>query len=289
MKNIFELCLFGQGSRHNEGGGAAKRRVPSKTTTTVVTFLTVLLLTLFGGKAYAQPALTLDKSGTQSFSLDYGYDPALSVLPVEVENTGNAATGALTIALSGTNAGDFDLSPTLITDLAANDKTTFTVFPKGGLTVNGGTKYEVTVTVSDASSTISATFDIELTVNKATLMLTSDDFDVSGPTTVTYDGAAHTPIITAKDASLNVSIAYCDWNNGQTWSSSPPINAGTYIVVAYASNQNYQSDAVWGFENLVINKATLMLTPDDFDVSGQTSVTYDGVAHTPIITAKDAG
>jgi hypothetical protein len=105
-----------------------------------------------------------------------------------------------------------------------------------------------------------------LVINKAPLTLTSDDFNFSATTTsVTYDGVAHAPIITAKDAGLTVSIAYCDWNNGQTWSSSPPINAGTYIVVAYASDRNYQSGAVWGFGNLVIEKALLELTKDDLE------------------------
>ncbi|MDR2775454.1 MAG: MBG domain-containing protein, partial [Tannerella sp.] len=330
MRNFFKHSYVrGQDSRCNGKGGAAKSRASAKTTTTVVTFLAVLMITLFAGNAYAQPALTLDKTGIQSLDAAYGYDPA-PVVSVKIENTGNAATGALTVTLSGVNAGDFELSETSFTDLAAGDNTSFTVYPKGGLTVNGGVTYNATVTVS--GSGLSATFDVEftvnkrtvtmadfdynpkvvsyngavqaaditpkitgmslnivyyneeigwtsapteaypyvvamyvaenadfnpvdaanlwfgniLTINKALLTLTTNDFDVSGPTSVTYDGAAHAPIITAKDPSLTVSIAYCDWNNGQTWSSSPPVDAGLYVVVASASNRNYQSDNVWG-------------------------------------------
>jgi hypothetical protein len=375
MKNIYELSLCGQGSRHNEKGGGAKRRTPSKTTTTVVTFLTVLLTTLFGGSAYAQPVLSLNKSGTQTLNAAYGYDSVSVEIEVEVENIGNAATGALTFTLSGANAEKFVLSANGITDLAAGDKISFTVSPEEGLTVNNGVKYKATVTVSDGGS-ISETFDVEFEVNKRTatmddfvyeqksvdydgavhaadvkskfadmiisivyyngvtwtatpieaysyivaiyvqeddnfnyvaagdlwfgniftikkalLPLTTDDFNVSGPTTVTYDGLPHTPVITAKDHSLNVSIVYCDWNNGQTWSSSPPVDAGNYVVVVYASNptnQNYQSTAVWGFSNLIIEKVPLTLTTDNFNFSAtETIVTYDGSAHAPDITAKD--
>jgi len=110
--------------------------------------------------------ITLDKSGTHTFpAAAYGYS-VQAALSVTVTNTGNQATGPLTIALSETNSGNFTLSKTSITDIAGNGTDTFTVMPNTGLSASA-TPYTATVTVSGGPNITSGTFDVSFTVNKA--------------------------------------------------------------------------------------------------------------------------
>jgi hypothetical protein len=89
---------------------------------------------------------------SQSGNYDFGSATAGYVAPagfsVTVSNTGTGSTGALTVALSGTNAGDFTLSKTAVSGLAAGGSDSFTVTPKVGLSAG---QYTATVTVSGAS------------------------------------------------------------------------------------------------------------------------------------------
>lgn len=82
---------------------------------------------------------------------------------VTVSNTGNQATGALTVALSGTNSGSFTLSTASISSVAVGGNDSFTVRPNTGL--SAGT-YTATVTVSGGNS-ISESFDVSFTVSNA--------------------------------------------------------------------------------------------------------------------------
>jgi hypothetical protein len=88
----------------------------------------------------------------------YGPQPALSVT---ITGQGNQATGALTVALSGTNSDSFTLSPTVIPSLAVGETSTFTVAPKTGLAAGG---YAAPVTVSGGNG-ITATFMVSFTVD----------------------------------------------------------------------------------------------------------------------------
>ena len=78
-----------------------------------------------------------------------------------ITNTGNQATGALTVALAGTNASSFTLSATTVNSIAANGTATFTVRPNNGLAV--GT-YTATVTVSGDSNITAQSFGVNFTV-----------------------------------------------------------------------------------------------------------------------------
>ena len=80
---------------------------------------------------------------------------------VTVENTGNVATGALTVALSGDTASSFTLSKSSISDIAISGNDTFTVVPKEGLAV--GT-YSETIKVSGEKImpvTINVSFEVK--------------------------------------------------------------------------------------------------------------------------------
>ena len=80
-----------------------------------------------------------------------------------VSNTGNSATGPLTVVLSGTDAASFTLSTANIADIAVGGNATFTVVPNTGLSAK---TYTATVTVSGNNS-ITASFDVSFTVNPA--------------------------------------------------------------------------------------------------------------------------
>ncbi|TCC91080.1 MBG domain-containing protein [Pedobacter hiemivivus] len=93
--------------------------------------------------------------------------------------------------------------------------------------------------------------------------------------TATYDGTAKSATATTNPAGLSgVSITY----NGST---TLPIAAGTYVVVASLTNANYTAADVTA--GLVIGKGTAALT-----LSGLTH-TYDGTAKSATVTTNPAG
>jgi uncharacterized repeat protein (TIGR02543 family) len=91
---------------------------------------------------------------------EYGAQTPLSVA---VTNTGNQATGPLSVALSGADAGDFAVSLTTINDIAIGGIGTFAVAPNTGLAAGPHT---ATVTVSGGNG-ITSDFDVSFTVNAA--------------------------------------------------------------------------------------------------------------------------
>jgi uncharacterized repeat protein (TIGR02543 family) len=106
--------------------------------------------------------VSLSETGTYPFpgaAVGYGAQAARTVT---IRNTGDAATGALTIASGNTN---FVVSKTGITDLALNGTDTFTVVPKDGLAASS-TPYTATITVGGGNIP-SAGFDVSFTVAAA--------------------------------------------------------------------------------------------------------------------------
>ncbi|GHV79969.1 hypothetical protein AGMMS49944_17600 [Spirochaetia bacterium] len=101
--------------------------------------------------------ISLSETGTYTFPADR-LPPARTVT---VTNTGNRATGALTVSLTGANYNCFDLASTGISSIAAGGTGSFTVVPGRGLRVN---TYTATVTVSGGYG-IRASFQVSFTVN----------------------------------------------------------------------------------------------------------------------------
>jgi hypothetical protein len=114
----------------------------------------------------ATPSISLSQTGTHTFSnREVGYTSLPTAREVTVTNTSTVATGALTVALSGTNASSFTLSATSLASItSANGTRTFTVVPRTGLAA--GT-YTATVTVSGTGLT-SRTFNVSFTVTPVT-------------------------------------------------------------------------------------------------------------------------
>ena len=81
-------------------------------------------------------------------------------LDVTIENTGNSATGALSIAKSGANAESFELSGTEIGNIAKGGSAVFTVTPESGLAP--GSAHNTAITVSGGNG-ISAVFTVSYT------------------------------------------------------------------------------------------------------------------------------
>jgi hypothetical protein len=93
---------------------------------------------------------------------------AQTPLSVAVTNTGNKATGPLSITLSGTDAGSFTLSTANIVDIAIGGSSAFTVTPDADLTAGA---YAATVTVSGGNG-ISKDFGVSFTVTAAPTIYT---------------------------------------------------------------------------------------------------------------------
>jgi len=87
--------------------------------------------------------------------------PTTNQLIVDVYNAGNTPTGALTVALSGTNSNSFTLSTANIDSIAVNGSSSFLITPNQGLATGTHT---ATVTVSGGNG-ISDTFDISFIVD----------------------------------------------------------------------------------------------------------------------------
>ena len=118
-------------------------------------------------------SISLDPTGTYTFSeATVGYDAQTLKKTVTVTNTGNAETGELKVALSGTHDADFVLSTETISSIAVKSTeenqdgtATFTVAPREGLSTGNHT---ATVTVS-GENIVSQSFNVSFTVNPKVL------------------------------------------------------------------------------------------------------------------------
>nr|AGS52900.1 glycoside hydrolase family 9 [uncultured bacterium contig00016] len=116
---------------------------------------------------YARFSISLNKHTHNFPAAEYGYG-AQTAETITISNTGEEATGALTLALSGTNASDFTISATSIPSIAIDGEATFTIRPNTGL--NAGTH---TATVRVSGSNISyKEINVSFTVNPIYVTIT---------------------------------------------------------------------------------------------------------------------
>ncbi|HWQ80127.1 MAG TPA: S-layer homology domain-containing protein [Anaerovoracaceae bacterium] len=153
-----------------------------------------------------------------------GYAP-LAAKNITVTNTGNQDTGSLYIVRSDTDTHSFTLSATSLRDLAVNEKDTFTIAPKDGLTA--GT-YTEKVTVRGENG-LSASLDVSFTVNIAKKNVTSINI-AGGSSITTKDGTLQ----------LTVDVQPSDaTNNAVTWSivsgNAASIDSSTGLLTAAAN------------------------------------------------------
>src|SRR5262249_14625039 len=136
-----------------------------------------------------------------------------------------------------------------------------TYTPAAGTVLNAGANQTLSVTFvpTDSANYNSATGSTTLTVNKAMATVTLSSHSA------TYDGTAKHVTATTAPSGLTVTFTYGS-------SSTPPVNADTYAVVATVSDANYQ-----GMANgtLTIDKAPLTVKADD-------KVKEQGTANPPL-------
>jgi uncharacterized repeat protein (TIGR02543 family) len=124
-------------------------------------------------------------SGTGTFPTAYeGYGPQRA-MTVTVTNTGNQATGALTVGKSGTHAASFT-APDSLASIAVGRTGSFTVVPVADLSAGGTeTTYTAMITVN-GSNGIAANFNVDFTVTTAPEISLSDTGYDFPPATVGY-------------------------------------------------------------------------------------------------------
>jgi hypothetical protein len=174
-------------------------------------YMKTFTITITGGSPSPTYNISLSQTAPYVFTAATTGYGAQTPLTVTVTNMGNQATGALTVALGGTNQGSFTLSTTSITSIASPGTDTFTVVPNTGL--SAGT-YTATVTVSGGNG-ITASFTVSFTVNT---LVTDNDIGLTAPVT----GA--TPDTTITNTS--------QYTGTVAWSDSPSTFAGGTVYTA---------------------------------------------------------
>ncbi|MFM9328024.1 S-layer homology domain-containing protein [Paenibacillus mesotrionivorans] len=182
----------------------------------------------------------LSQTGNQDFGTATAGYVSPAAYSVTVNNTGTGSTGALTVALSGTNASDFILSKTAVSGLAAGGSDSFTVVPKTGLPAG---QYTATVTVSGDSVTAQS-FTVSFTVSSA---LNNDAVltGIAGQTAATPGGG-------------NGSTA----NQAVTWTVNVPYSTAALRLtdVTTVTGATYQMYTDSGFTSEITGSSTVALT-----------------------------
>lgn len=180
-------------------------------------------------------SISLDQTTAYTFASETaGYTEAPAAKTITVTNTGNTATGALNVTLSGKNAGSFTLGnvdDTFKAGIANGAADTFTVAPKTGLTA--GT-YTAKVTVS-GENVKSQSFDISFTVNAADVHKHSWKYEGSGvdgiKATCTADGCDNTEGGTVKVVAPTGTLIYDGMAKKATLSGS--FVSGETLTIEY--------------------------------------------------------
>ena len=213
--------------------------------------------------------ISLDKTGTVDFgSMEAGYTTAPTAETVTITNNGTAATGALTIALEGTNATSFKLDKTSISDITASGTDTFTVQPKTGLSAG---IYNATVKVSGTGTGVTAqSFDVKFTVTAAATSITVP----TANTGLVYDGTEKIGVSAGTGYTL-----------GGTYKATD-VGAVDYTATATLKTGYKWDDNTTGVKTITWNIGKRTPTAADFIFAPPTDLTYDGNNKTASVTLK---
>ena len=230
--------------------------------------------------------ISFSETGTYTFQSAYAGYGSQSARTVTITNTGNVATGGLTVSLSNTSL--FTLSKTSIASTAVGKTNTFTVVPKTGLAAGS---YTATVTVQN--SNISASFDVSFTVNKVTRIACVGDsitygYGVSAknsyPTQLQGKlGAAYTVLnygVTSTTASSKGNIPYVKKSAYQQALKSNPdiviVMLGTNDAKTLNWTAAYQSTFKSEYSNLIKSFVDLPTQPIVYIVTPIRVITSSG-------------
>jgi uncharacterized repeat protein (TIGR02543 family) len=172
-------------------------------------------------------SISLDQTEPYAFpGAETGY-AAQTTKTVTVANTGNQATGALTVGKSGANPGDFTVSKTSLNSIAVGGTDTFTVVPNIGLAAGS---YSATITVSGENN-INANFAVSFTVTVP--------YDINLSETGTYDFSAGDTVYAGYVARAARTVAIANTGNRATGTltiAKSGANPGNFTVSAASLN-----------------------------------------------------
>ncbi|MBS0631903.1 MAG: hypothetical protein JSS11_08320 [Verrucomicrobia bacterium] len=187
------------------------------------------------------------------------------------------------INYSGTKTGTLIINKAAATVTLGNLSATYDGSPKAATATTSPSGLTVTFKYngSSTSPTNQGTYTVVGTISDTNYQGTATGTLTIGPTSVvylsnlsaTYDGTAKTPTVTTVPAGLTAVVTY----NG---SSTLPVNAGSYAVVATVNDSGYSGTATG---TMVIGKGAATVT------LGNLSTMYDGSTKTATATTIPAG
>jgi len=269
----------------------------------ILTVLTAAVMVLAGCDTASNPSTS---QGTPTyrisispvaiaFTAETGYTTAPAAQTVTVTNSGNAATGELTITL-GANADKFTLSKTSISDIKKDGTATFTIAPIKEL---GAGTYKSTVTVSGKNE-ITATLDVTFSVGsgatltygvsvlptsltfeasvgytqpaaKSVTVSNSEDNEETGPLTVALTG-------THKDNFTLSATSISNIKAGESFDVSvvpkAGLGAGSYTATVTVSNDNIPVTAA--------NSFSVTFTVKGYGITLKTPSNTSSITFTPV-------
>jgi uncharacterized repeat protein (TIGR02543 family) len=186
-------------------------------------------------------SVSVSETGTSIFpAAVVGYG-ALTAKTATVTNTGNQATGALAIGISGANADSFTVSPTSLSGIAAGGTADFTVVPHAGLAA--GT-YTASIAVSGGNS-IGAGFGVSFTVSPLyTVTFNADGGTPAASTAQTISGG--TVSLPASNP-VKAEYAFGGWytaanGGGSAFTAATPVTTDITVYARWlSSNANLGS------------------------------------------------
>jgi uncharacterized repeat protein (TIGR02543 family) len=221
----------------------------------------------------------LSETGTYYFpGAAPGYGPQ-SPRTITVTNTGNQATGPLTVGKSGPGGGFFTVSPPSLNSIAAGGGGSFTVVPIPGLVA--GT-YTATITVSNGNG-INASFEVNFTVNPVFYPVTvTFDADGGAPATSsapTFNGGTVSLPANPVKSGYTFGGWYTAKNGGGTaFTGTTPVTADLTVYARWLSTNTYLS-------SLSTNAGWLNFSP--YTTAYTMTVPYTTTSLTVSATAAD--
>ena len=229
-----------------------------------------------------QGSIKLSEEGTYTFQeATVGYSD-LAAEEVTITNTGNAETGELKVALSGTHAADFVLNTETIGSIPVKSieenqdgTATFTVTPNTGLAVGTHT---ATVTVS-GDNIASQSFNVSFTVKAAVTKTLSRIAVTTPPTKTTYiAGDNFVPagmVVTATYSDNSTSVVSATVTDGTA------LTAGkTSVTISYTEGGVTQTTT----QDITVNAREYSITVTDGKATQDAGVTISKAAEGTEIT-----
>ena len=180
-------------------------------------------------------SVSLSETGTYAFLAAVAGYGAQTARTVTVTNTGNRATGALTVGKSGAGAANFTVSKTSLNSIAVSGSDTFTVVPVTGL---GAGTYTATITVSGGNG-ISASFNVSFTVGQVNTVTVTFNADGGAPAASTAQtGSGGTVSLPANPVKSGYTFSgwYTAANGGGTeFTAATPVTVDATVYAKWLS------------------------------------------------------